>query len=268
MTVKLIGYWAPAPHWSWARSYFDQQPPWPDVRRAVHVGWRVPDREQLLTYLRSGHYLWGFLGSSSCRFECRANDHLEGLGSAELTDGEWVWPHGLAHYVERHAVILPEDFVTSASGRGWRVPPKDQIPERRETKVDHSFWLDWGNRLPGVPEKQSFPDPQVFEAFRLIVRFPGIRDSDEQIEAFEDEVWEKLENEYGRWVCGQVAEVGYERHLEWVSVKQRDFVLRLVLDGLSCHGLAERAMVICSEPDPHDWQRDRNLTVWPPGEPR
>ena len=44
-------------------------------------------------------------GMSYCRFGCGWN------GAAERSDGVWVWPDGLAHYVERHHVMLPQAFV-------------------------------------------------------------------------------------------------------------------------------------------------------------
>ena len=78
-----------------------------------------------MAYLRNGHYRGAALGFSACRFECR--DKYGMLGSGELTDGEWVWPEGLPHYVERHGVMLPEEFVASASAREWKVPPIDQV---------------------------------------------------------------------------------------------------------------------------------------------
>jgi hypothetical protein len=145
-TLKLIGYWAPAPHWSWARSDHDQHPPWPDVRQAVRAEWRVAEREKVVAYLRSGHYYCGYLGFSACRFECRTNYSI--LGSREQTDGEWVWPEGLAHYAERHGIMVPDQFVVRASARGWKVPPKDQIPQPGEAEYDYSFWLQWAKSSP------------------------------------------------------------------------------------------------------------------------
>src|SRR5713101_707910 len=136
--LKLIGYWAPA-HWPWARSSLDQQAAWPDVRRAVRPEWRVADRERLVAYLRAGHGCRTYLGFSACRFECR--DKYRVLGNCDLTDGEWVWPVGLSHYVDRHAVMLPDEFIASASARGWKVPPKDQVSWRAKADYDYSPWL-------------------------------------------------------------------------------------------------------------------------------
>lgn len=33
------------------------------------------------------------------------------MGHRDLTDGVYVWPEGLAHYVKAHAVRLPDDFL-------------------------------------------------------------------------------------------------------------------------------------------------------------
>jgi hypothetical protein len=170
-TLKLIGYWAPLSQ-GYGRhcAYADRQPAWPDIRQAVRAGWRAADRENLLAYLRSGHYYRMFLGHSHCRFDCRTNYRI--LGSFEQTDGEWIWPEGLYHYVQRHAVILPDEFVASASSRGWKVPPKDQIPPRDEAECDYSLWLQWAKALPRVLEVPSCPDSRVLERFCLVMQRP------------------------------------------------------------------------------------------------
>lgn len=37
--------------------------------------------------------------------------HNKLMGCTTLTDGKYVWPEGLAHYISEHAVRPPEDFV-------------------------------------------------------------------------------------------------------------------------------------------------------------
>src|SRR5262249_51379125 len=109
-TLKLLGYWAPLKDGSGVSgSCEDEHVPWPDIRRAVCAGWQTDDRQQLVTYLHNGHRCGGALGFSACRFRCRVN--YGALGNGELTDGEWIWPEGLPHYVQRHAIRLPEEFV-------------------------------------------------------------------------------------------------------------------------------------------------------------
>lgn len=39
-----------------------------------------------------------------------------------LTDGEWVWPSDLAHFVRRHGVTVPASFRERMRRVGWLVP--------------------------------------------------------------------------------------------------------------------------------------------------
>ena len=128
-TIRLIGYW---------------QGPlvpdgWPDVREFVSESPSVELRRAVATYLRSGTAFVVAAGFSACRF-CGIRN-----GSAELTDGEhFVWPQGLAHYVESHDVWLPEEVVTVA--RRGPAPPVDPLGfglaqlETGEVEVDYKWW--------------------------------------------------------------------------------------------------------------------------------
>jgi hypothetical protein len=92
----------------------------------VDAGWDHDERDMVEDYLRRGFVVRACMGYSPCRICGRAN------GSLELSDGTYVWPEGLAHYVSDHAVRLPEPFVShvqamietlEASGRDeswWR----------------------------------------------------------------------------------------------------------------------------------------------------
>jgi hypothetical protein len=70
------------------------------------------------------------------------------MGSWDLTDGEWVWPQGLAHYVQRHWVCLPDEFVETMRVNSWRVPRDiaQPPPEEAGLKYDCSSWLAWARR--------------------------------------------------------------------------------------------------------------------------
>src|SRR4051794_1813983 len=96
--VRLIGYWD-------GRAASDGGP---DVCGFVAAG---DDTVQHVVgvYLRSGTVVATAAGVSTCRL-CGAVN-----GSAEQTDGEhFVWPEGLAHYVEEHHVRLPDEVVAVA----------------------------------------------------------------------------------------------------------------------------------------------------------
>jgi hypothetical protein len=73
-------------------------------------------QRDVAAYLRSGVTYVAAAGVSACRLCGAAN------GSTELTDGtHFVWPSGLAHYVEAHSVRLPKDVVAVATNGGNRV---------------------------------------------------------------------------------------------------------------------------------------------------
>jgi hypothetical protein len=89
-----------------------------------------------------------WLGYSFCRFRCGIDDHL--MGSSDLTDGEWVWPAGLAHYVEEHSVFLPEPFVKTMRWQDWHVPVLDNEPHfgsgPEDAGFDFAFWVAWAKQ--------------------------------------------------------------------------------------------------------------------------
>jgi len=112
--LRLIGYW---------RNDFTYD--WPDVLRWIDPDWEAAERALTVAYLRSGAFARRFWGSSTCRL-CGIEN-----GREELTDGEWLWPDGLAHYVEEHGVRLPDEFVAHARARYGKVA---------EEEIDRSWW--------------------------------------------------------------------------------------------------------------------------------
>ena len=89
-TLKLIGYW---------RS--KAEPGWPDPVDFVDDTFDGKERWLVAMYLSTGVMLRGFRGHSACRICGQRN------GSREFTDGFFLWPEGLAHYLRAHSVRLP-----------------------------------------------------------------------------------------------------------------------------------------------------------------
>jgi len=118
---RLIGYW---------RS--DDSPNWPDPIDFVDEQWDRDEREVVGSYLSRGRESAGmaWAGVSTCRFCGKMN------GSAEYTDGTYVWPQGLSHYVTDHAVRLPTEVVAHILGI-----------EENSLAIDQSWWRsaqpDW-----------------------------------------------------------------------------------------------------------------------------
>lgn len=93
--MTIIGYWGQNkndPEWPWPQDYVDED----QSEFFVDV---------VANYLNQGAFIEQYRGSSWCRI-CNCSN-----GSVELTDGTYVWPNGLAHYVREHKVRLPEEFI-------------------------------------------------------------------------------------------------------------------------------------------------------------
>ncbi|MCM0673531.1 hypothetical protein NCC78_02165 [Micromonospora phytophila] len=93
--LRLIGYWSGP-----------GEEHWPDPALFIDSGADPSRLRWVGEYLRSGTVFVAAAGTSPCRLCGIAN------GSTELTDGvHFVWPQGLAHYVEAHNVRLPDEIT-------------------------------------------------------------------------------------------------------------------------------------------------------------
>ena len=137
VTLKGIGYWKDEE----CRRY--PQPQW-----LVETGWHAQDLDRIIGYLRSGKTYFSCLGYSHCRFSDCRDKNRERNGDSDFTDGVWVWPEGLAHYVEQHSVILPEEIVSTMRSNDWRIPQQVSVPkiEAGVPMFDTAFWEDWSRQ--------------------------------------------------------------------------------------------------------------------------
>jgi len=110
-----IGYWVST-----------REPHWPDPHALVDATLDEDDRLDTADYLKRGWVARAYMGNSDCRI-CGIT-----AGSLELTDGTYIWPEGLTHYVEEHFVRLPEIFTAHVMA----------MTEHYESlAVDDSWWL-------------------------------------------------------------------------------------------------------------------------------
>ena len=103
-----IGFW-----------FSEKQPELPKPQDQVDAAWDPAERDRVIAYLNNGKVDNAYRGMSRCRICATFN------GSEDLTDGTYVWPSGLAHYLEKHAVRLPSDFVAYVLSRPE--PAKDKV---------------------------------------------------------------------------------------------------------------------------------------------
>lgn len=111
------------------------------------------------------------MGTSFCRFVCGTPDWE--MGDSSLHDGEWEWPDGLAHYVERHSVRLPDEFINTMRSRDWRPAGDIRISWNDEKETlqrlgyfrleSNPHWKSIGfwrsNREPALPEPKKLASP-------------------------------------------------------------------------------------------------------------
>lgn len=126
MALTRLGYWLG-----------DEAPGWPDVRSFIDPGWDVDERAEVALYLRQGSVAARYMGFSFCRI-CGEN-----VGALELSDGTFLWPQGLAHYVSEHSVRMPHRFVQHMNERR---------NELEEAAVDDRWWRGlsgWSDEVGG-----------------------------------------------------------------------------------------------------------------------
>ena len=126
----------------------------------------ITHREEIASYLSNGIVAMRWMGYSGCRI-CGAT-----LGTTCLTDGTWIWPEKLEHYVLEHNVQLPEEFVSYAEFNNWKRPKVGRIYETR-VKAPEEFWIDWcfkHRNLDLQPQIQEYRLPETSEDFKLSIK--------------------------------------------------------------------------------------------------
>jgi hypothetical protein len=149
--LELLGYW-----------FHDDAPDaWP--RPQLLVGrWRQRDRDAVLAWLRTAPELVRYPHTSWCRFACGERR----LGRSERSDGTFVWPDGLAHYVAVHGVVLPPRFVAHVRAHDG-VLPKVRLGKPRRGLYDAVPWLAFGRRRGACLDLDGWVVPDATLARRL-----------------------------------------------------------------------------------------------------
>lgn len=91
----------------------------PLFEEVVDTGWNPPDLAEILAYLRDCPVA---IASVPLSEPCPMCGEVLSELTAQRSDGVWVWPAVLEHYVSRHHVRLPDRMVERIRGRRHRVP--------------------------------------------------------------------------------------------------------------------------------------------------
>ncbi|MFD7057973.1 hypothetical protein [Streptomyces sp. NPDC059906] len=95
------------------------------IREAVRPSGEA-DEAGIVSYLLSGTEIWSEMSAGPDVLDADG-PLLTGIGSL-YTDGEWVWRGDLSHYVSKHHVALPDQFVTRIRDANYS-PSK--VPDNR-----------------------------------------------------------------------------------------------------------------------------------------
>lgn len=105
--LKKVGFWSDLAKYGWAHTAGDMPDGLPDPWFLVNRDWMQDQREAIIKYLEGGTTANICKGTSYCRFDCGETN----MGHRDFTDGVYLWPEGLSHYVKKHQVALPFDFA-------------------------------------------------------------------------------------------------------------------------------------------------------------
>jgi hypothetical protein len=106
--MPCVGYW---------RS--PEEPGLPDPGDFVDASWDAAERQKVIEYFDQAYQIPIYsCGPSWCRMGCA--DLPGDIGTQDLTDGVWLFPEGLVHYVRHHAVRPPEAFLAHLRSRAFR----------------------------------------------------------------------------------------------------------------------------------------------------
>ena len=123
-----IGYWDDTPKGDWIMPAYLFDPTWDPS-----------ERTRVASYLKGGARVREDLGYSHCRLSSEIPDSV--MGNAENTDGTWIWPEGLAIYIDRFAVRLPEAFLQHIRASEYEAfCPTGDV---ESAHVDTTFWKEW-----------------------------------------------------------------------------------------------------------------------------
>lgn len=90
------------------------EPDLPDPHNFLDPGFWQEDIDlcmEVVHALNRGKSTAQYRGMSTCRICGELN------GSKDLSNGEYVWPSGLGHYVQKHGLRLPDVFINSLLNR-------------------------------------------------------------------------------------------------------------------------------------------------------
>lgn len=106
------------------RDEADDNIEYPLLKDFQDASWSPDDKSLLVSYLEQGPNV---IAASAGQMECEICGCSLPLGSYR-SDGVWLWPEGLEHYVRSHSLRLPEEFANWIRSQGYAPPKSCDVP--------------------------------------------------------------------------------------------------------------------------------------------
>ena len=137
LKLHMLGYWGMSRY----------EPLLPHPQDFVDYDWPEEERERIAKYLLGGYMVCIYGGCAVDRF-CygRDGDINQEMGDSELTDGIYCWPIGLAVYVRKYSVRLPEFFHQHIRMQNYIPPDHSQFEGKYEFDTSLRKWINWTRR--------------------------------------------------------------------------------------------------------------------------
>lgn len=131
-----IGYW-----------YEEDRPNLPDPAWFTDDNYPEQEKKKVIDYLKKGKQITLYRGWSNCRI-CGEKTP----GGSDDTDGLYIFPSGLVHYVEKHNLHLPDEFIKRIDENKSRL---SEIYLDVSNISIHSASFDWWKNQKGIDPSRS-----------------------------------------------------------------------------------------------------------------
>ena len=105
--------------------YYKEMPQGKETSQSIHEVVKKGDSADVVRiceYLNNGAVLVSSPGITVDVIDESAG--AVGTGSA-CTDGTWLWPDDLSHYVKKYNIKLPDEFIDTMRNNNWNNPGKN-----------------------------------------------------------------------------------------------------------------------------------------------
>jgi hypothetical protein len=151
--LTAIGYW---------HSIFE--PEYPDPAKFIDLQWNVAEKITVIEHISQARVIADWTGQSWCRFRCGEMQ----LGSQDVTDGIYIFPEGLVHYLQHHHVRLPEEFIRHVR----HYQPVEINFGLEQCEIHYDWWISqkgWNSSL----ESFTAPNDELIESYKRLTQAKG-----------------------------------------------------------------------------------------------